>query len=188
MSDNQILPRTVSKIEHCTTIPAHREQAKDYLPEALQREINILWLTIMSQHTTKWLARLFLEKRVKAKTIRVLTLDPNVDEAVIRSFARHLNEPPSEAVIQVKAAWNAWCELSRDYPRLSVRAYSSSPTLQGVFLDEGEAIIEVMSFHSGPNERVGLLVTAKNSPETFRTLASATEHMWDSGRAPAGTE
>jgi len=181
---NQSLPKNVSNAECCFAIPAHRRNARDYLTVALEKSTDILWLTVMSQHTTKWLARLFLEKRVNAKTIRVLTLDPNTPDAVIRAFAGHLNEPPSGAVIQVKEAWAAWRDLAQRNPALSARSYESSPTLQGVFLDGREALIEVMSFHSTPDERVGLFITRETSPETFRTLHNAVEEMWTSSRTP----
>jgi hypothetical protein len=167
--------------EHGLLVPAHRINAKSYLPTALHRESRILWQTVMSKHTTQWLKDDLEEGNVRALDIRVLTLAPDTSEDVIEAIARHIDEPARGVCSQVKEAWDAWSQLSIICPRLRVRAYRSIPTFQAVFVDECEAMIEILSFGSHPDQRVGLFLERAVSSSCFDVLWTSAVTLWEQG-------
>jgi hypothetical protein len=149
------LPLTC-KSEPAVLVPAHRLSADTYLANVLGTPgVNVLWLTIMSHHTTHWLSGRLEQQAVRAKSVRVLTFSPEVAEKVLQAFALHLDEPLERVLKFVAEAWKTWSRFSQQYPQISVRAYGSSPTMQGVFVCGQEAMVELMSYHTGPTERVG---------------------------------
>lgn len=155
--------------------------ARKYYEGAFTSGKEVLYLTIMSQHTLKEIERRVQKMLAYETVIKVLTLDPDLPVEAIESIRRHLNENsdnPSETTHQIRRAWEHWTAIKNKYPNIEVRKYKSTPTMQGVIVMDDYALFELIPFDTPPEERPGLIVTKKDNPEVFKLFQQKYLRLW----------
>ena len=160
----------------------HRRVFRDkFLFDVLQKPTRILFVTIMSKHTINEIKFLKLHGNLKVNELRVLTLKCNAeDDHIAEYLSNHLDERPAQNVrFQINTAINEWKQLSNDHnAKIFVRKYGSIPTMQG-FIVEGEyALIELLTFHSQPNQRAAILAKKNENPELYELFSTSFESLW----------
>jgi hypothetical protein len=51
--------------------------------------------------------------------------------------------------------------------------------MQGLIVKDSWAIIELIPFHTHPNDRPALILTPKGNPELFRLFTEKWEELWE---------
>ena len=160
----------------------HRRNFRnEFLFDALRKPTEILFVTIMSKHTIQEIKTLDDDGNLKVKKLKVLTLKhcDEVDQ-VSESLSKHINESPVESITtQINAANNEWRSFSTKHrSKIEVREYESIPTMQG-FVVKGEyALVELLTYHSQPNQRAAILAKKDKNPELFKLFSTSFEKLW----------
>jgi len=161
----------------------HRINAREkYYEGAFHSGKNVLYLSIMSQSTLKDM-RPHLEDCTKSgTTLRALTWDRSVPKELIEAYRLHLNEvqTPQAAVVQARGAARDWRMLEGEFDCLTVREFSSLPTMQGLIVKDSWALVELIPFCTATHDRPALLLTPKTDPELFELFTQKWENLWDS--------
>lgn len=169
-------------IEHPIILLKHRLFFREeFLFNAIQQPNNILLITIMSKHTINEIKSMASEGKFKVKKLRVLTFKHREkNDAISKSLSIHLNERPAEAVsLQVNSSLNEWKEFQKNNSnKIILREYDSIPTMQGFIVKDQYALIELLTFHSNPNERAAILAKKDKNPELFKLFSSSFEKLW----------
>jgi hypothetical protein len=169
-------------IEHPLILLKHRRYFREeFLFNALQQPNRILFLTVMSKHTINEINSLDMEGKLKFKELRVLTLKPRekVDQ-ICEVLSFHLNEkPPQNILLQINQAWLEWKLIQNKYPkRIILNSYDSIPSMQGFIVKDQYALVEMLTFHSNPDERAAILATKDKNQEIFKLFSSSIEKLW----------
>jgi hypothetical protein len=159
----------------------HRLHTREQFKAAFANGRDLLFVTIMTQHTLKWMEPLFQVAAAKNARIRVLTWDPAVPPSAIEAFRLHLNENEHDhrrTVQQVKQASEGWDALSAKYSNIEVRRYRSSPTMQGLIVGDELAMIELLPYSTAPDDRPALILSRGLNPDAFALLRESFERLW----------
>ena len=168
------------------------------LESALKSGADVLLLTYMSEHTRTRVEQIFDEcKRMGTKLpkLRVLAWYPGESEApialnldVVEAFRKTLGEKEThqeETYNQVRRALAGWRHLEKIWGKdvIEVRRYQSSPTMQGLIVKsskEGESLaqIELLPYHTGPDERPALVLGLMDNPEIFKFFQDKWDLLW----------
>lgn len=164
----------------------HRQPTRHRFEEAFVSGQDVLFITIMSQHTVKQI-RPLLKKALDSNTrLRVLTLYPDLAHEAIEALRKHLDENrnnPERTVVQVKEASVDWDNLAVEHNNIEVRKYRSSPTMQGLVVGKEWAQVELLPFATHPDYRPALILTAASDPEAFELFRGAFENLWNSAQS-----
>ncbi|MBI3582444.1 MAG: hypothetical protein HY096_00660 [Nitrospinae bacterium] len=176
-------PEVKKNIEQPGILLKHRRFFGDeFLFNALQQpEKKILFITIMSIHTVNKIKSMDTDKKLKVKELRVLTFKRRKQEDQIsKAISLHINEPASAVASQINTAWNKWKELSDNIKpeKILLREYYSIPTMQGFVVEGKYALVELLTYHSNPDERAAILVEKKENPKLFQLFSSSFESLW----------
>jgi hypothetical protein len=117
--------------------------------------------------------------------IRVLTWYSRHTE-VIEAFRAHICEnkqATEKTVTQLYESLNEWRGLKREFPSLnfSVKVYESSPTMQGVLVRNGWALIEPLPYNTGTAARPGFILTPAEAPKTLALLWDKFNDLFENG-------
>jgi hypothetical protein len=101
-------------------------------------------------------------------------------DQISHSIALHLDEPPARSVSsQINNAWKEWGKIENKNPKkILLRGYDSIPTLQGHIVKDQYALIELLTFHTPPDDRAAILATKKDTPALFNLFSSKFEKLW----------
>ena len=173
-------------IENPLLLINHRRNFKDrFFLSALQSQDKILLLSIMSKHTLNDINELNAKKKLKTQQLRVLTFTPeSTTNEMYRSLSSHLNEyPVSNIRQQIKNAWKGWKDLEKESKlKIKVRGYASIPTIQGILVENNYVMLEILTFHSQPDNRLGVLMTKKDCPKSFTLVSESFEALWKNSK------
>jgi hypothetical protein len=152
-----------------------------FLFDALQKPTRILFVTIMSKHTINEIKSLNLRGNLNVNELRVLTLkcSKKVDQ-IAEYLSNHFDEKPVESVTsQISTALKEWKKLSEQHnTKVFVREYDSIPTMQGFIVEGQYALVELLTFHSQPNQRAAILAKKIENPELYELFSTAFENLW----------
>jgi hypothetical protein len=164
----------------------HTEARQQYYQRAFLEGEEILYVTIMSESTLKTDGVEGLLKTLKPNAkIRVLTWYSRHTE-VIEAFRAHICEnkqATEKTVTQLYESLNEWRGLKREFPSLnfSVKVYESSPTMQGVLVRNGWALIEPLPYNTGTAARPGFILTPAEAPKTLALLWDKFNDLFENG-------
>lgn len=161
--------------------PRHRELSRRYYEEALRSGGEVLIVSIMSRNTIEYIKSNIKEVLEHGTKLRVLTLAPDSDDAVIESIQRHLKEQESNKIKeQIKKAWEGWNSLKDKNPGfIEIRKYTSIPTMQAVLVRGHYALVELLPYDTRPHERPGLRITPADNPTIFTLIQEKYLRLWD---------
>ena len=177
-------PPVAEKVPFCMF---HRigPDTQRYYEGALSSDKEVIYLSIMS-HNSFEMVKANLSPETKLK---VLTWNPaSVEE--IYGFAKHEIagfSPLSQGAAKVKQVQDAlidWDTVAKDYPNVTVHTYDSSPTMQGVVVIDGWAMIELIPFDSDTKIRPALLLrhTEQRERDAFGFFAGRFKKLLRSAR------
>jgi hypothetical protein len=159
----------------------HREDSipKKFFLKALQSKGEVLFLSVMSQHSF-----LVLDEHLAKETqLNVLTWMPDTAAEII-GYSKHLNERKTgnqrdDKIEQTRNAlveWDKRIDPSSELYRKNIQvwAYDSSPTMQGILVKGGWALLELLTYDTKPLFRPALLL--RNDEETEH---QAFNFFWD---------
>ena len=160
----------------------HRKKTKDEFAEAFEKGNEVIFLTIMSQHTRKQIEP-YLKKAKSTRTkINILTFDPNAPTEVVESLQKHLKDSGATTIStkkQIEEAFQEWKNFESQYPNIiEVRKYNSIPTMQGLFVKDKFISIELMTYETLPDDRAGALIYKDISPKLFDLIYQKYETLW----------
>jgi hypothetical protein len=160
----------------------HRKVVFDKLyEEAFESRTDVLYVSIMS-HDSLHEMEPHLEREARSETtMRVLTWSPKVGSTVVESFRKHLGEE-IDACAQVKNAATRWKTLQAKFPCVvkDLRAYTSTPTMQGLVVKGQWAVVELLPYHRTKNSRPALYLERDSDPDLFQLFAGAFEDLYNS--------
>jgi hypothetical protein len=168
----------------------HHAHRHERLQEALQADQDVLWVTIMSETTTKKLPEL-LQQGVVRRKLKILTWDPESD-VTVEAFRQHLKENEenhSLTLRQVREALTSWKSLKTKCAGvdIEVRKYPSCPTMQGLIVGSREdpkawAVIELIPYATLQDERPGILLQNKQDPELLKLIYDCFDRLWNDSK------
>lgn len=142
---------------------------------------SVLYISIMSKNSFD-----LVEKHLTVGTrLDVLTWMPS-STAEMLGFGKHEKTkfPKSAAekkakIAQVRGALKRWRDLAQDH-KMRLRAYASTPTLQGVIVRGQWALIELLPFDTPTEERPALLMRADQPQEleAFKFFSKRFERLF----------
>jgi hypothetical protein len=155
--------------------------------KAFESGARVLIASIMSKHSLDEMAPHLQVAKQHRTVVRALTWDPNIPREVMEAFRKHLGEykdRPAGALEQVKDAAVTWKRLASEWPTVlaEVRKYDSSPTMQGILVEDQWALVELMPFHRTTGERPALYLVSSIDTELFALFQSAFRDLFDSAR------
>jgi hypothetical protein len=160
----------------------HRSHTrKPYFEAAFASRGDALLVTIMSEHTLKEIPPLLSKAEQTATTVRVLTLSENTPAEVIEAIRKHLGENPGRPELtarQVREAAQGWRLLQGRFRNLTVREYTSMPTLAGVLVKNTSVVIELLPYNAQPFSRPALVLTRETDRELFEFFQERFEALW----------
>jgi hypothetical protein len=168
------MPSIHDLAESVSVFPLHRRIVAEELYEAsFKSGKELIYVTIMSKHTL-----MKMPERIRyakdSHTINVLTWDPNVGPQATKAFGKHIGEERT-AGKQIRQAYTEWQKLARESPAVIKRAcgYLSSPTMQGVIVLDDWALVELIPYHTAPDDRPAMFLSASLDTSLFSLFQSA---------------
>jgi len=176
------LPDLLYPHEPAVLIPNHRTSPahSDYYVAAFASGQEVLFVSVISQHSVKNMQPL-LERAARTSTkVRVLTWDPEIPRDRVEAFRSHIHEnddKPDRTYLQIQdaaAAWRTYMSRFEGVLDLEVHTYQSSPVFQGVLVSNRWACIELVPYWTHTDDRPALLLTPQANPSTFGLMWAAT--------------
>ncbi|MHB8579663.1 MAG: hypothetical protein ACYDA4_07355 [Ignavibacteriaceae bacterium] len=159
--------------------PHHRKYSNEKIFwDSFKSRKDITLITIKSLHTRNNLIERIGNGEVSVHSLKILTLNPNLAKPVFISLSKLLNEPVENCIQDIQDAYNLFKELEHKYSFIEVRKYDCIPTLQGIIVSDKSALIELLTYHSNPDERSAFLLTQKDNPVTLQHFAKKIDLLW----------
>ena len=160
----------------------HRKRTEIEFAEAFEQGNEVIFLTIMSQHTRKQIEPLLVKAKSSRTKINILTFDPNASNEVIESLQKHLKDSGATTAStkkQIEEAFQEWKIFENQYPNIiEIRKYNSIPTVQGLFVKDKFISLELMTYVTLPKDRAGAQIYKDISPKLFDLIYQKYETLW----------
>ena len=159
--------------------PYHRKYANEKIFwDSFKSKKDVTLITIKSLHTRNKLLERIESGEVSVLSLKILTLNPELPRPIFISLSKLINEPVENCVKDSQDAYNLFKELEHKYNFIEVRKYDNIPTLQGVIVSDQSALIELLTYHSSPDERTAFLLTKKDNPKSLQNFAKKIDLLW----------
>jgi len=157
----------------------HRASKKDLFWNSFASPKDLLLITIASLHTRIRLGELLAEGSVRARSLRILTLDPTVPDAVFELHGKLLGEAAQEVKTHALDAYKDFKEWQSKYNCVEVRKYRITPALQGLIAGGEYAIIEQLTYRTVPDHRVAIYLSKKTTPVAMSVFEERFDDLWN---------
>jgi len=171
--------RRKALIEPALLYQSHRKHAsEDSFWRAFTSNRDVTLVTVKSLHTRNRLKEMLEKGKVSVRSLRILTLNPDMPPPIFDALAELLNEPAANCKTDCREAYETFRDLAAKYEFVSVQRYDSLPTIQGVIVADEYAFVELLTYHSNPDERTALMILMKDSPSSYKLIAERFDRLW----------
>jgi len=171
--------RRKAKIEPALLYQHHRKHAsEDVFWRAFKSKRDVMLVTIKSLHTRNRLKEMIESGEIAVRSLRILTLNPELPSSLFEALAKQINEPVENCITDCRNAHHIFQELTDKYKFVEVRRYDSLPTIQGVIVSDDYAFVELLTYQSNPEERTALMISKTAGPNSLQLFEQRFEKLW----------